>query len=307
MSAKTDIVPANDLDRLRAVRRFDILDTPPDGAFDRITVLAARLFKVPIAIVSIVDTDRIWFKSRVGVDVDQLDREPGLCASAILQNAPYIVLDAKTDVRTLANPLVAGEFGLRFYAAAQLTTHDGYNLGTLCILGRVPRSFSAEETATLQDLAAVVIDELELRVASMRAVALETRLRHAAMEDKARAEQLANEDGLTGLANRANFMRQVNAEIAKSAATGQTPAVLLLDSDRFKTINDTFGHLAGDRILKETANRIQQCLTPGDVAARLGGDEFIVLIKNASVQRARSRGPAGAGIQPALRNRGSNA
>jgi GAF domain-containing protein len=94
--------------RLAAVRRYDILDTPPDGAFDRITAIAARLLNVPIAIVSIVDHDRIWFKSRHGVDVPQVDRDPGLCASCILQDSPWIVSDAKADVRALANPLVAG-------------------------------------------------------------------------------------------------------------------------------------------------------------------------------------------------------
>ncbi|MBA2443995.1 MAG: GAF domain-containing protein, partial [Nocardioidaceae bacterium] len=119
--------------RLAAVRRYDVLDTPPDDAFGRITALAARLLDVPIAIVSIVDADRIWFKSHHGVDVDQIDREPGLCASAVLQYGPWVVEDASVDPRTLAHPLVAGDFGLRFYVGIPLTTHDGYNLGTLCV------------------------------------------------------------------------------------------------------------------------------------------------------------------------------
>jgi hypothetical protein len=102
-------VPADEAARLAAVRRFDILDTPPDGGFDRITAMAARLFGTPIAIVSIVDTDRIWFKSRHGLpDVAQIGRDPGLCASAILDHVPWVVTDAAADPRTLANPLVAG-------------------------------------------------------------------------------------------------------------------------------------------------------------------------------------------------------
>lgn len=100
--------------RIAAIRRYDILDTPPDGAFDRITALAARLFSVPISIISLVDTDRIWFKSRHGVDIEQIGREPGLCASAIVQNDAWVLTDASRDIRSLANPLVAGEFGLRF-------------------------------------------------------------------------------------------------------------------------------------------------------------------------------------------------
>ena len=106
--------------RLGAVKRYDILDTPPDGAFDRITELAARLLKVPISIISLVDHDRIWFKSHHGLDATQIDREPGLCASAIMQIDPYILTDAKTDIRSLVNPLVAGNFGLRFYVGVPL-------------------------------------------------------------------------------------------------------------------------------------------------------------------------------------------
>jgi hypothetical protein len=98
-----------------AVQRYDILDTPPDGAFDRITALAARRFGVPISIISIVDHDRIWFKSRHGLPgVEQVAREPGLCASAIMSADPYVLTDAKIDPRSLSNSLVAGEVGLRF-------------------------------------------------------------------------------------------------------------------------------------------------------------------------------------------------
>ena len=165
------IIPADEAARLAAVRRYEILDTPPDGAFDRITALAARLFGVPIAIVSIVDHDRIWFKSHHGLDVSQIDRAPGLCASAILQPEPWVISDAPHDPRALANPLVASEFGLKFYAGIPLRTADGYNLGTLCILDFKPRELSAEDTATLEDLAAMVMSELELRLASRREVA----------------------------------------------------------------------------------------------------------------------------------------
>lgn len=149
--------------RLEAVRRYDILETPPDGAFDRITAMAARLFHVPIAIVSIVDRDRIWFKSHHGVGMEEIGRDPGLCASAILQDGPWVVPNAVVDPRTLTNPLVAGELGLRFYAGVPLTTYDGHNLGTLCIIDQEPREMSESDLATLTDLAGLVMDELELR------------------------------------------------------------------------------------------------------------------------------------------------
>jgi tRNA A-37 threonylcarbamoyl transferase component Bud32 len=165
------VVPVNEAARMDAVHRYEILDTPPDGAFDRITALAARLFSVPIAIVSVVDHDRIWFKSHHGTAVEQIDRDPGLCASAILQGAPWVIEDAAADPRTLTNPLAADGFGLRFYAGAPLRTRDGYNLGTLCILDYEPRTLTEEETATLQDLASVVMNDLELRLESRTASA----------------------------------------------------------------------------------------------------------------------------------------
>jgi sigma-B regulation protein RsbU (phosphoserine phosphatase) len=168
--------------RLAAIRRYDVLDTPEDGAFDRITALAARHFGVPIAIVSIVDRDRIWFKSHHGVDVREIGRDPGLCASAIMQDGPWVVEDAATDPRTLANPLVAGELGLRFYAGVPLATHDGHNLGTLCVIDLEPRELTAEETSTLADMAAIVMDELELRLASRQVVDREQQLRDQAEE-----------------------------------------------------------------------------------------------------------------------------
>jgi eukaryotic-like serine/threonine-protein kinase len=154
---------AGEAARMAAVHRYAILDTPPDGAFDRIAAVAAELFDVPIAIVSIVDTDRIWFKSHHGLEgVTEIGRDPGLCASAVLGHEPWVVVDAGIDPRTLANPLVAGEFGLRFYVGAPLTTSDGHNLGTLCVLDRKPREVTTSETRILTDLASLVIDQLEL-------------------------------------------------------------------------------------------------------------------------------------------------
>ncbi len=163
--------PRTESNRLDAVRRYDILDTPPDGSFDRVTALAAKIFDVPIALVTIVDQDRIWFKSRYGLDdVGQLGRDPGLCASAIMEDTPYVVEAARSDARTLANPLVAGKFGLQFYAASPLRTSDGHRLGTLCIIDREPRMFSPRQAEVLQGLADIVMDEMELRLSSLRAV-----------------------------------------------------------------------------------------------------------------------------------------
>ncbi|MEF2554228.1 histidine kinase dimerization/phosphoacceptor domain -containing protein [Aurantimonas sp. A2-1-M11] len=164
------IIPENEPQRMAAVKRYDILDTPADGSFDRITALAARRFDVPISIISIVDHDRIWFKSHHGVPVEQIDREPGLCASAILSPEPHILTDASTDPSSLANPLVAGDFGLRFYAGVPLQTSDGYNLGTLCIIDKEARPIDQQKIDDLTDLASIVMDQMELRLSARQAV-----------------------------------------------------------------------------------------------------------------------------------------
>jgi GAF domain-containing protein len=150
--------------RLKALYRYNILDTPPDGSFDKMTALAARLFNIPIAIITLVDTDRIWFKSRHGLEVQQIGKDPGLCASAIMSNEIYLVEDARNDPRTLANPLVAGDFGLQFYAAAPLHTSDGYNLGTFCLIDKKKRFFNTEQQEALKLFAEVVMEELEVRL-----------------------------------------------------------------------------------------------------------------------------------------------
>jgi two-component sensor histidine kinase len=168
--ADASIIPASEPRRLAAVRRYGILDTPPDGAFDRITALAARRFGVPISIISIVDHDRIWFKSHHGLPVEQIGRDAGLCASAILSNDPHILTDASIDPRSLANPLVAGDFGLRFYAGVPLTTADGHNLGTLCIIDKQARPIDQSQIDDLKDLAAIVMDQIEMQLSARRAV-----------------------------------------------------------------------------------------------------------------------------------------
>ena len=162
------LIPENEEMRLAAVNRYEILDTPPDGSFDRITRIAARIFDVPICTITVVDHDRIWFKSKHGIDADEIGRDPGLCASAVLEYEPLVINDAAKDPRALENPLVRGELGLRFYAGAPLKTADGYNLGTLNIIDREPRQLSAEDLEMLEELAELVVDELELRLAAVR-------------------------------------------------------------------------------------------------------------------------------------------
>ncbi|MEO7523097.1 MAG: GAF domain-containing protein [Ferruginibacter sp.] len=159
---------SNETLRLENLYKYEILDTPPDGTFDEITSLASKIFNVPIALISLVDSDRIWFKSYHGIDVEQISRDPGLCSSAILSDSDdlYMVTEAKIDARTLSNPLVVGLLGLQFYAAVPLRTKEGYNLGTFCIIDKRPRSLNAEESLMLRQLARIVMGQLEVRLKS---------------------------------------------------------------------------------------------------------------------------------------------
>ena len=155
-------------ERQKVLRRYEILDTPEDGSWDRLTRLAAKVFNMPIAVVSLVDTDRVWFKSRCGLDVREVGTEPGLCTSAILSDDIYIVENAMEDPRTLTNPLVVSDFGLRFYAAVPLKTMDGYNIGTFAIIDQKQRYLTEAQQETLKELAGIAMDEIELRLAARR-------------------------------------------------------------------------------------------------------------------------------------------
>ncbi|MER3432095.1 MAG: hypothetical protein C4288_01360 [Leptolyngbya sp. ERB_1_1] len=171
------LIPANEADRLSALHRYRILDTPPEIAFDRITALAARLFKMPIALISLVDESRAWFKSCVGFGASEVPRDATLCSFAVLSDEPLIIPDTRLDDRFACNPFVQSEPGVRFYAGAPLLSHDGFNLGTLCLLDSQPRDqLTSEQEATLVDLAAMVVDELELRLAAYKITQVDTAL-----------------------------------------------------------------------------------------------------------------------------------
>jgi phosphoribosyl 1,2-cyclic phosphodiesterase/GAF domain-containing protein len=155
------VAPADEERRLASLQRMKILDTPPEAGFDRVTRLARRLFRVPIALVSLVDQDRQWFKSRQGLAATQTPRDVSFCAHAILADEPLVVPDARLDPRFADNPLVTGDPHIRFYAGQPLRAPDGSRIGTLCIIDRRPRRMEAGEREALRDLSALV--EAELR------------------------------------------------------------------------------------------------------------------------------------------------
>lgn len=280
------IIPDNEIERLCAVQRCEILDSSPDGAIDRITALAARLFQVPTAIVSIVDKDRIWFKSRYGLDAIQVPRESGLCASTILGQAPWIVTDAARDPRTVAHHLVKGGFGLRFYAGVSLTTTDGYNVGALGVIDKYPRKIDNSQIGVLQDLASMVMNEIELRVSLKHAWELDESLLDQLLRAKQHAEHAARHDVLTGLGNRRKFDEAFCVEANRIERNGGKLCVMMADIDHFKQINDRYGHDAGDEVLVHFGELLRLLVRPTDIVARTGGEEFVVIMPHTELWKA---------------------
>lgn len=377
----------NEVDRLKALQALEVFGSSAEPQYDAICRTARSLFGAPIALVSLVGETEQRFKGKCGFEQTGTTREVSFCTYAILSDDVLVVEDATQDERFSANPLVTDEPHIRFYAGAPLVLSPGIHLGSLCIIDRVPRPFSAEQRAQLCDLAEVVVAQLRFSNAERRAraSAAEYRLladnstdviirsdldgtrryvspaasrllgyeprellgthplafvhpdecsayarllkqfetghlseavtqqryrcrdgsfvwvevsfsltrseatgepdgyvavlrdishRKAAESEMAR---LARHDPLTGLPNRLHFREQLEQEIARTKWTGDAFALLCLDLDRFKLVNDTLGHQAGDELLKVVARRIKSVLRPEDTVARLGGDEFVII------------------------------
>jgi diguanylate cyclase (GGDEF)-like protein len=255
-------IPADDARRVEALRRLRILDSAPEERFDRLTRLAKRLFKVPIALVGFVDKDRVWFKSRQGLDIEETPREQSFCAHAIMGDGIMVVPDAMDDERFADNPLVTGDPRIRFYAGRPVKTPDGAQMGTLCILDVNPRALTEEDELLLNDLAVLV-------------------------EEEFRTLQLVTTDELTGITNRRGFKRIAFHTLALCRRLKRPAALVLLDLDHFKEVNDTLGHQAGDAVLKEFSQHLFRAFRDSDVVARLGGDEFCVLLSGTDEAQAK--------------------
>lgn len=213
-------VPINEHARLAELRRFEILDTLPEESFDRITALATSIFKVPIAIVSLVDKDRHWFKSSVGMPTNQSPRRDGFCAHTIMNDEVLVVPDATLDARFASDPSVTGGSAIRFYAGASLTTSSGFRLGSLCIIDREPwtEGLTAEEKGILQNLAALTVREIELRQESAnRTVDLHDELQNARMA-KNQFLQMLSHELRTPLNAVIGFSEMIQDEIGDKAA-----------------------------------------------------------------------------------------
>jgi GAF domain-containing protein len=163
-------VPENEAARLETLRQYEILDTDPEESFNDLTRLAAYICNTPIALISLIDAHRQWFKSRVGLSERETSRDVSFCAHAILQDGPCIVRDALDDERFRTNPMVTSDPYIRFYAGSPLMSPEGFKIGTLCVIDDKPRDLTPEQIAALRILSNQVITQLELRreVASLQ-------------------------------------------------------------------------------------------------------------------------------------------
>jgi diguanylate cyclase (GGDEF)-like protein len=246
-------IPADEGPRLAELRSLHLLDTDAEERFDRVTRLAQRLFDVPIALVSLIDEDRQWFKSNQGLDATETPRDVSFCGHAIVDEGVMHIADATTDDRFSDNPLVQGEPRIRFYAGCPIAGPGGSKLGTLCIIDREPRALSEDDKDALRDLAEMV-------------------------EREVAATHLAATDALTGLSNRRGFDLLATKVLEISKRRGSPAVLLFIDVDGLKPINDSSGHEAGDELLRELARLLERVFRASDVVARIGGDEFAVLL-----------------------------
>jgi diguanylate cyclase (GGDEF)-like protein len=253
---QTPEIPHNEAERLSVLRALAILDTRSEERFDRLTRIASRMFHVPIALVTLVDSHRQWFKSCVGLDIKETSRDISFCGHAILGNDAFVIPDASKDPRFSDNPLVTGPPHIRFYAGRPIRTTHGFKIGTLCLIDTQPREFTDKDIEDLHDLALMVEHEL------------------AAIE-------LATIDDLTEVNNRRGLIMLAEKYLNYFTRHHVYASLVFMDLNGFKFINDSHGHDEGDRALQTFGRALKKVGRTSDICARLGGDEFVVLLANA--------------------------
>lgn len=253
-------IPANEGQRIETLHSLSILDTQPEERFDRLTRMAKQIFDVPITLVSLVDENRQWFKSCVGLEAYETPREISFCGHSILEKHVFVVPDTLLDPRFIDNPLVTDAPNIRFYAGCPLQV-NGQRLGTLCLIDNQPRVLSDNDILLLKDLAAMVECELA-------------------------AAHLATMDVLTDISNRRGFLTIAQHSFHLAIRQSSPLILMYIDLDGFKLINDRLGHTAGDQVLVDFASLMKQSFRSSDVFARIGGDEFAVLMSNTTSAQA---------------------
>jgi len=259
--------------RLEAVQRLKLMGTPAEERFDKITRLAKKLFDVPLAAIDIVGTKLAWLKSVQGFDGIEGLRKDSYCHHTILKDEINVICDAHQDARVCDSDFADTWV---FYAGAPIH-FDGERVGVLCIGDTKPRQLDAEQLNVLSDLAMLV--ERELNIAALS----ESQLALASSNEE--LEKKANIDVLTHAWNRGAILNIAGNELSQ-ASSKNSIALLMIDIDFYKHINDTFGHCAGDQVLRETAERLRRSIRSKDAIGRYGGDEFLAVLTNINTHTA---------------------
>ncbi|MEP7706454.1 sensor domain-containing diguanylate cyclase [Paraglaciecola sp. 25GB23A] len=254
-------IPENEAERLHALRTLQVLDTAHEERFDRVTRMAKRMFGVSISLVSLVDEDRQWFKSKQGLEATETPRDISFCGHAINGNGLFIIPDASEDVRFSDNPLVTEAPNIRFYAGYPLKIREGLNIGTLCIIDQAPKTMDEEDQQLFKDLGAMIEQEIK-------------------------SIQLATLDELTLISNRRGFLTLVDHSLKMCRRNQVSMSFLLFDLNKFKIINDDYGHHEGDFVLTKFAQIMLDTFRDSDVIGRLGGDEFVAMLTNSDQENS---------------------
>jgi diguanylate cyclase (GGDEF)-like protein len=286
-------IPPDEAERLAVLRELNILDTPPEERFDRITRISQEAFKVPICLISLVDADRQWFKSCQGLAVRETAREISFCGHALLSEDSLYVPDARQDERFHDNPLVTGEPFVRMYAGHPLLLPNGSKAGTLCVIDHKPRILEAGELALLRDLAKLA--EHELNTVHLTELVLELKEFQDSLirthKQLARNNEILTKsfliDRLTGLPNRRYFELFLSRALNRTRRGGQSLSLLYFDLDFFRIYNAQEGTRAGDELLQQVGSLLKESVkSPPQFLARLKDDEFAVVLPGADSQDA---------------------
>lgn len=265
-SAALPPLPDNETGRMAAVRALEILDSAPEPEFEAITRIAARLFGTPMAVVSVMDSDRQWFKSRLGLDLPEIARRDALCSLTLAQpvthHQPLVIPDLWQDTRTMHNPLVTGTSKWRFYAGAPLFDAFGHGVGTVAVMDTEPRAFNMAQRHALSDLAQMALKAMEGRLSSLTLA------------------RSGHTDPLTGLSGRSQFDLALTVELRHAMRTGEPFTLLSTALDGLQTVADGFGPEAAEEVLRQVSQRLSQQVRLGDVLARLDHDEFAVVMRH---------------------------
>lgn len=265
MSPKHDKL-TDEAGRIKAFQDLDVQTCTSESSFEQITSLLGLGLRMEMVTISLISADRQILKARHGFDLEEGasdgPRAPGFCETAIRGYAPLVVEDTRRDARFRGTPFVPGAPVPRSYIGAPLSTLEGYNLGTICAFDAGPRRFGDHDRRIVRQCAKIVMTQLELR-------------------------RQASRDFLTGAFNRRCFMSALDLELARLRRGKGGSVVALLDIDRFKQVNDRFGHLAGDRVLREFAALVAGECRTADLFARLGGEEFAVMLRDTDLAAAR--------------------